>query len=82
MKTYDVLFHVDALPGVLAVGEIRRGQTRAVPAAAALHLVDVKGLAFANAADEQAARAELAGTAEATPDLASAEPVTAATEEH
>jgi len=61
-KTYEVTFPLDALPGVFAVGSIRRGQSAQVRAAEALHLVDVKGLAFANPDDEQAARHEAAGT--------------------
>lgn len=59
-KTYEVTFPQDALPGVFAVGTIRRGQSAEVSAAAAVRLVDVKGLAFANPDDEHAARAEIA----------------------
>lgn len=60
-KTYEVTFPLDALPGVFAVGSIRRGQSAQARAAEALHLVDVKGLSFANPDDEAAARREAAG---------------------
>jgi len=59
-KTYEVVFGTDALPGVFAIGSIRRGQSATVEAAEAVRLVDVKGLAFANADSEAEARAELA----------------------
>lgn len=65
-KTYEVIFHDDALPGVFAVGSIRRTQSVEVEAAEAVRLVDVKGLAFANPDDERAARAELAPAANPT----------------
>lgn len=86
-KTYEVTFGAKALPGVAAIGTIRRGQTVAVPAAEAVRLVDVKGLAFASAADETAARAELAGSATppplpATDTQAAAAPAPAASPEH
>ncbi len=71
--TYDVIFHLDALPGVLAVGDIRRGESRPVSAAAALHLVDVKGLAFASAEDAVAARREAAGDDAPPPAAAAAD---------
>jgi hypothetical protein len=58
-KTYEVIFADNARPGVFAVGGIRRGQSGQVSAAEAVHLVDTKGLAFANPADEAAARREL-----------------------
>lgn len=79
-KTYEVIFGLDALPGVFAVGSIRRGQSAAVPAAEAVRLVDVKGLAFANPDDERAARSELATPVQPPPLPAAAD--TAATEEH
>lgn len=82
-RKYEVTFATDALPGVFAVGAIRRGQSAQVEAAEAVRLVDVKGLAFASAADAQAARSELAAPEVNHTDLsASADPVTAATEEH
>lgn len=88
-KTYEVTFGAKALPGVAAIGNIRRGQTVAVPAAEAVRLVDVKGLAFASTADETAARAELAGRAAAPPPplpatdtQAAAAPAPAASPEH
>lgn len=56
-KTVQVIFPAAALPGVRAVGGIERGQTVSVSAAEAVRLVDTKGLAFASAADEKAARA-------------------------
>ncbi|WP_130617996.1 hypothetical protein [Dyella amyloliquefaciens] len=59
-KTYEVVFRDGTLPGVFAVGGVRRTQSIDVPAAEAVRLVDVKGLAFANPDDERAARAELA----------------------
>ena len=72
-KTYEVIFRDTAKPGVRAVGSIKRGDTVKVDAAEAVRLVDAKGLAFVNAADEKAARQELAGatstdTAAAAPD--------------
>ncbi|HXD37227.1 MAG TPA: hypothetical protein VN624_11265 [Rhodanobacter sp.] len=63
-KTYEVTFPIDALPGVFAIGSIRRGQSAQVGAVEAVRLVDVKGLAFANPDDEAAARSEAAGTAD------------------
>lgn len=63
-KTYEVTFPIDALPGVFAIGSIRRGQSALVGAAEAVRLVDVKGLEFANPDDETAARHEAAGTAD------------------
>lgn len=63
-RTYEVTFPADALPGVFAVGAIRRGQSAQLEAAAAVRLVDVKGLAFANPDDEAAARREAAGAHE------------------
>lgn len=62
-KTYPVIFSPDARPGVQAIGTLKRGETTRVEAAEAVRLVDVKGLRFATAADEAAARAELAGIA-------------------
>jgi hypothetical protein len=67
-KTYEVIFGTDALPGVFAIGSIRRGQSAMVDAAEAVRLVDVKGLAFATADSEAEARAELAAS---TPPLPS-----------
>lgn len=58
-RMYEVIFPTDARPGVFAVGSIRRGQSAQVDAAEAVRLVDVKGLAFARADDEAAARREL-----------------------
>lgn len=79
-KTYDVIFRDTARPGVRAVGRIKRGDTVKVDAAEAVRLVDAKGLAFVNAADEEAARQELAVTDQ--PDIAASAPVADATEEH
>ena len=78
-KTYDVIFRDTAKPGVRAVGSIKRGDTVKVEAAEAVRLVDAKGLAFVNAADEKAARQELAGAT--PPDTASAAPAADTTEE-
>jgi hypothetical protein len=58
-KLYEVIFPANARPGVFAVGSIRRGQSAQVDAAEAVRLVDVKGLAFASAPDDAAARREL-----------------------
>lgn len=77
MKTYEVIFNLDALPGVFAVGSVRRGQSTHVEAAEAVRLVDVKGLAFANPDDEAAARSELTAPAPALSEAAST-----TTEEH
>lgn len=66
-KTYEVVFGQGALPGVFAVGALRRTQSVEVSAAEAVRLVDVKGLAFANPDDERAARAELAAANEPAP---------------
>lgn len=79
-KTYDVIFRDTARPGVRAVGSIKRGDTVKVDAAEAVRLVDAKGLAFVNAADEKAARQELAGSAQ--PETAASAPVADTTEEH
>lgn len=80
-NTYEVIFRDAALPGVRAVGDIRRGKSVTVDAAEAVRLVDAKGLAFVSAADEKAARQELAGTTQ--PDTPAAAPVAAdTTEEH
>lgn len=73
MKTYEVIFRLDALPGVFAVGAVRRGQSTQVDAAEAVRLVDVKGLAFANRDDELAARSELATPVPALPAAAATE---------
>lgn len=56
-KTYTVIFPEDARPGVLAVGGIKRGGSARVDAAEAVRLVDTKGLRFADADEERAARA-------------------------
>lgn len=59
-KTYTVHFPEDARPGVLAIGGIKRGGSAKVDAAEAVRLVDAKGLRFASATDEKAARGEVA----------------------
>lgn len=79
-KTYEVIFGLDALPGVFAIGSIRRGQSAQVSAAEAVRLVDVKGLAFASTDDERAAHNELKPAIEPPPLPATA--VTDVTEEH
>jgi hypothetical protein len=79
-KTYEVCFSKTALPGVRAVGTIQRGDSVKVDAAEAVRLVDAKGLAFASAADDKAARQELAGAAQ--PDIAVVAPAADTTEEH
>lgn len=60
MNLFEVTFLPTALPGVAAVGSIRRGQSAQVSAAEAVRLVDVKGLAFANPDDEATARQAVA----------------------
>lgn len=79
-KIYEVFFRDTALPGVIAVGSIKRGGSTKVDAAEAVRLVDAKGLAFASAADEKAARQEL--SAGDMPEPAAAAPAADATEEH
>ncbi|HET6805323.1 MAG TPA: hypothetical protein VFH59_07790 [Frateuria sp.] len=59
-KSYTVHFPKDARPGVLAIGGIKRGGSAKVDAAEAVRLVDAKGMSFASAADEKAARGEVA----------------------
>lgn len=87
-RTYKVTFRPDALPGVRAVGHIKRGTAVEVDAAEALRLVNAKGLAFDEPADKARAEAELKAAAEttATPTDAAAPPPPAdavtATEEH
>jgi hypothetical protein len=79
-NAYEVCFSTTALPGVRAVGAIKRGDSVKVGAAEAVRLVDAKGLAFASAADDKAARQELAGAAQ--PDIAAAAPAADTSEEH
>lgn len=88
-RTYTVTFPADALPGVRAVGHIKRGASVEVDAAEALRLVNAKGLRFADPADKGRAEAEVKASTEpalATDAAAAAPPPAAsavtATEEH
>lgn len=87
-RTYTVTFPADALPGVRAVGQIKRGASVEVDAAEALRLVNVKGLRFADPSDKGRAEAEVKAASEPAPatDAAAAPPPAAsavtATEEH
>lgn len=62
---YTVTFPADALPGVRAVGHIKRGDSVDVDAAEALRLVRAKGLAFADPSDKSRAEAEVNAAAAA-----------------
>lgn len=71
-RKYTVTFAPGARPGVIAIGGLYRGKSGEFDAAEAVRLVDVKGLSFANADDEKAARAEVEAAAKAAALAASA----------
>lgn len=79
-KTYAVIFPDTALPGVRAVGSIKRGDTVNVDAAEALRLVNAKGLRFVNANDAKAAQNEV--TPPVAAETAAARPAADTSEEH
>lgn len=81
-RKYTVTFPADALPGVRAVGHIKRGTSVEVDAAEALRLVSAKGLAFADPSDKSRAESEVNAASPAAaiePPAAAAPPVAAAT---
>lgn len=86
-RTYKVTFPADALPGVRAVGHIKRGASVEVDAVEALRLVRAKGLTFADPSDAARAEAEEKAAAqvaavENTAAAAPPAPDVKATEEH
>ncbi|MGN6234998.1 hypothetical protein [Dyella sp.] len=83
-RTYKVTFRPDALPGVRAVGPIKRGATVEVDAAEALRLVNAKGLAFDDTAEKARAEAEMTASAQPADAAVPPPPADAATaaEEH